>query len=328
MTEFGYALSSEQFPPDDLVQMAKRAEEHGFTYAFISDHFHPWISRQGHSAFVWAVLGAIARETSTLRIATGVTCPLFRTPPAIVAHAAATVEAMMPGRFMLGVGTGEALNEHIHGDAWPAVATRLEMLDEAIDAIRLLWEGGVQSHRGTYFTIDNAQLFTLPPAPPPILVAASGKKAAGLAGRKGDALVSTSPSAETVTAFEQAGGAGKPKYAQMTVCYGPDEDAARKLVLDVWPNAGMGGQLSQDVPTPSHFESIAELVREEDVAENVVCGPDPGKHLDMVRQYVDAGFDHVFFSQIGPDQEGFLRFYTEKVLPKLDVGTYASKRSA
>lgn len=328
MVEFGYALSSEELPPDDLVKYARRAEEEGFTFALISDHFHPWVSAQGNSAFVWSVLGAIAQATERLQVGTGVTCPLFRTPPSIVAHASATVAAMMPGRFFLGVGTGEALNEHIHGEAWPAVATRLEMLEEAIQAIRLLWEGGQQSHRGRYFTIDNAQLFTLPPEPPPIAVAAGGEKSAEIAGRLGDALVSTSPSADTIKAFEAAGGAGKPKYGQVTCCYGEDENAARRLVVETWPNAGMGGQLGQDVPTPAHFESIAELVTEDDIAGKVVCGPDPGKHVEQLQQYIDAGYTHVYIHQVGPDQEGFFRFYTEKVLPRLDVGTYASKRSA
>ena len=317
MTEYGYALSSEEHPPDDLVRYAKRAEEEGFTFALISDHFHPWVSRQGQSPFVWTVLGAIARETERLQVGTGVTCPLFRTPPAIVAHAAATVTAMMPGRFFLGLGSGEALNEHIHGQAWPAVEVRLEMMEEAIEAIRLLWKGGVQSHRGEHFTIDNAQLFTLPPEPPPIAVAAGGEKSAEIAGRLGDALVGTSPSEDTVKAFEKAGGAGKPKYAQVTCLYHEDEGTARKLALEIWPNAGMGGQLSQDVPTPSHFESIAELVGENDVAEKVVCGPDPGKHVEQIQKYVDAGYTHVYIHQVGPDQESFFRFYTEQVLPKV-----------
>ena len=317
MAEIGYALSSEEPPPNDLVRYAKRAEQEGYSFALISDHFHPWVSAQGHSPFVWSVLGAIAHATEKLRIGTGVTCPLFRTPPSVVAHAAATVAAMMPGRFFLGVGTGEALNEHIHGDAWPAVAIRLEMMEEAIEAIRLLWEGGQKSHRGKYFTIDNAQLFTLPPEPPAIAVAAGGEKSATIAGRLGDALVSTAPEADTIKAFEKAGGAGKPRYGQVTVCWAEDEAAARKLVLETWPNAGFGGQLSQDVPTPQHFESIAELVREDDVAEKVVCGPDAGRHLEAIQQFIEAGFDHVYVHQIGSDQEGFFRFYADEVLPKL-----------
>ena len=317
MTDYGYALSSEEHPPNDLVRYAKRAEEVGFTFALVSDHFHPWVSTQGHSPFVWSVLGGIAQATDRLRVGTGVTCPLFRTPPSIVAHAAATVTAMMPGRFFLGVGTGEALNEHIHGEAWPAVEIRLEMMEEAIEAMRLLWKGGVQSHRGKHYTIDNAQLFTLPPEPPPIAVAAGGEKAAEIAGRLGDAMVGTSPSEDTVKAFEKAGGAGKPKYGQVTCLYHEDEATARKQALQLWPNAGFGGQLSQDVPTPAHFESIAELVSEDDVAEKVVCGPDPGKHVEQIQKYVDAGYDHVYIHQVGPDQEGFFRFYTDQVLPKV-----------
>ena len=317
MTGFGYALSSEEHPPNDLVKYAKRAEDVGFTFALISDHFHPWVSAQGHSPFVWSVLGGIAEATERLRIGTGVTCPLFRTPPSIVAHAAATVAAMMPGRFFLGLGSGEALNEHIHGEAWPAVEVRMEMFEESIEAIRLLWKGGVQSYRGKHYTIDNAQLFTLPPEPPEIAIAAGGEKAAEVAGRLGDAFVGTAPNADAIKAFEKAGGAGKPKYGQVTCCYGEDESAARKLAHEIWPNAGFGGQLSQDVPTFSHFESIAELVSEDDVAEKVVCGPDAGKHIETLQEYIDAGYDHIYIHQVGPDQEGFFRFYTEQVLPKV-----------
>src|SRR5688500_17448288 len=212
MPEIGYALSSEEHSPTDLVRHARLAEEAGFTFALISDHYHPWIDRQGHSPFVWGVIGGISQQTERLVLGTGVTCPTICIHPAIIAHAAATAAAMMPGRFFLGVGSGENLNEHILGDQWPPVDVRLEMLEEAIEVIRLLWEGGLQSHYGEHFVVENARLYTLPDEPPPIHVAASGEKAAELAGRVGDGLIATSPEEATLKAFRAGGGDGKPIY--------------------------------------------------------------------------------------------------------------------
>lgn len=240
MVEIGYAISSEEVTPNAAVRNAQRAEEAGFRFALVSDHFHPWIDEQGHSPFVWSVLGGIATMTTTLRVGTGVTCPMIRIHPAIIAHAAATVAAMMPGRFFLGVGTGENLNEHILGDQWPAYNVRAEMLEEAIDVIRLLWQGGEQSHYGLYYTVEQARLYTLPDELPPIMIAAAGEKSAELAGRMGDGLISTAPKAEVVEAFEGEGGAGRPKYGQVTVCYAEDDATARKIAYRYWPNAALG----------------------------------------------------------------------------------------
>ena len=315
MAEIGYALSSEEHAPNDLVRYARRAEEVGFPFALISDHYHPWISRQGNSPFVWGVIGGIAHATQRLHLGTGVTCPLIRIHPAIVAQAAATAAAMMPGRFFLGVGTGENLNEHILGDRWPSADVRQEMLEEAIRVIRLLWQGGSRDHRGRYYTVENARIYTLPEELPPIMVAASGPQAAELAGRIGDGLIATSPRAELVQRFEAAGGAGKPRYGQVTVCWAEDEAEAKRTAHEWWPNTAVKGQLSQDLPTPSHFEQAAGMVREEDVAEALICGPDPERHVAAIRQFVDAGFDHVYVHQVGPDQEGFFRFYEREVLP-------------
>ena len=314
--EWGYALSSEEHRPVDMVRYAKRAEELGFSFLGVSDHFHPWTDSQGQSPFVWAVLGGIATATERIQVGTGVTCPLIRTHPAVIAQAAATTAAMMPGRFFLGVGTGEALNEHILGDRWPPADVRLEMLEEAIAVMRLLWQGGTKSHEGKHYRVENARIYTLPDAAPPVVVAASGEKAAQLAGRIGEGLMSTAPEAEVIKTFEQAGGSG-PKYAQITVCWAEDTDTAKKRAYEIWPNAAVSGQLSQDLPTPTHFEQAAEMVDEDDVAERVVCGPDPGPHIEMIEKYRDAGFDHVYFHQVGPDQDGFFRFYTDEVLPKL-----------
>ena len=311
----GYAISSEEHAPDALVRNARRAEAIGFEYALISDHFHPWTSRQGESPFVWGVIGAIAEATDDLRLGTGVTCPTIRMHPAIVAHAAATAAVQLPDRFFLGVGTGENLNEHVHGDRWPPHDVRLEMLEEAVDVIRSLWEGGMQSHRGTHYTVENAQLFTLPDSPPPIHVAAGGPSAASAAAEIGDGLITTAPDAGLVDTFSDAGGDG-PTYGQMTACWAETADEAREIAYEWWPNGAIGGELGQLLPTPAHFEQAAELVEPEDLAETIPTGPDPDEHVETIETYADAGYDHVYVHQIGPDQEGFFEFYEEEVLPR------------
>ncbi|MDP9368780.1 MAG: TIGR03557 family F420-dependent LLM class oxidoreductase [Chloroflexota bacterium] len=317
MVQVGYALSSEEHRPNDLVRHARLAEEAGFGFALISDHYHPWVDAQGHSPFVWAVIGGIAQVTERLRLGTGVTCPTIRVHPAVIAQAAATAAVMMPGRFFLGVGTGENLNEHILGDRWPEYDVRAEMLEEAVAVIRLLWQGGNQSHRGRHYTVENARLYTLPAEPTPIVVAAGGPKAAALSGRIGDGLCATTAERSLVEGFENAGGAGKPRYGQMTVCWAEDEASARRTAHEYWAFSSLPGELGQELPTPTHFEQAVQLVTEEQVAETVVCGPDAERHLAKLREYVDAGFDHVYVHQVGPDQEGFLRFYEREVLPRV-----------
>jgi len=313
----GYTLSSEEHGPNELVRNARAADDAGFEFATISDHFHPWVDAQGESPFVWSVIGGIAQATDRIRLGTGVTCPTIRIHPAIVAQAAATSQVMMEGRFFLGLGTGEELNEHVTGARWPGPEARLEMLEEAIDVLRLLWQGGYQSHQGRHYVVEQARIFTLHDEPPPIAVAASQPLAAQLAGRLGDALISVAPDDELVAEFEQAGGDGKPRYGQLHICYAEDERRARKTAHELWPNAAMGGALGQELATTSHYEAVAELVREEDVAASVVCGPDPDAHLEKIREYEQAGFTHVFVHQIGPEQDAFLRFYSEKILPEL-----------
>jgi coenzyme F420-dependent glucose-6-phosphate dehydrogenase len=317
MPQLGYALSSEEHAPNDLVRNARRAEEIGFTHALVSDHFHPWVDKQGQSPFVWAVLGGIAQVTERIQLGTGVTCPTIRTHPAVIAQAAATAAAMLPGRFFLGVGTGENLNEHVLGDAWPSGKVRLEMLAEALDLIRLLWQGGYQSHRGRHYTVEDARIYTLPDEPPPIMVAASKPGAAHLAGSQ-DGFIGVSPERELLAAFEAAGGKGKPRFGQVTVCWAKSEEEAKRTAHEWWPNAAIKGDLSQELPLPAHFEQAAEMVDEDDVAEMVVCGPDPNAHRDKIREFEKAGYDHVYVHQVGPDQEGFFAFYEREVLP--DVG--------
>lgn len=233
--EIGYSLSSEETRPNDLVHFAQRAEDVGFSFALISDHFHPWIDRQGQSPFVWSVVGAIAQVTRRLRLGTGVTCPIGRIHPAIIAQAAATAAVMLEGRFFLGVGTGENLNEHIVGLHWPSGQIRQEMLAEAIAMIRLLWRGGMTNQRGNYFTLENAQIFTLPDKPIPIMIAAASIRAAKFAGITGDGLISTVPKEDLVKKFRAAdNGTDKPCIGQMTVCWAKNKEEAKQIAHDWW----------------------------------------------------------------------------------------------
>ena len=317
MPELGFALSSEDHPPNELVRQAALAERAGFTFALISDHYHPWVDAQGHSPFVWSTLGGIAQATEKIRVGTGVTCPMIRIHPAIVAQAVATVAAMMPGRFFLGVGSGENLNEHVTGARWPLPDERLEMMEEAIEVMRLLWQGGEQTHRGKHYTVDHARVYTLPDEPPEIYIAAAAPKAAELAGRLGDGFISTSPEQEYVEQFAEAGGAEKPKLVMMHCAYDTDEKAALERATKLWPNLALKGPLGQELATPSDFEAAAEMVEEEDVGESTPCGPDPERYLEMIRKYDDAGFTHVYIHQIGENQDEFAEFAKTELMPKL-----------
>jgi len=317
MTELGYALSSEEHGPRELVAYSRRAEEAGFEFAMISDHFHPWTDSQGQSPFVWGVIGGIAEATDRLRLGTGVTCPTIRIHPAIVAQAGATAAAMMEGRFFLGVGAGENLNEHVVGEGWPAPDERLAMLEEAIEVIRLLWEGGDQTHRGEFYEVPQARLYTLPDEPPAIALAAAKPNAADLAGRAGDAFVNTAPDEELIEQFEQAGGKGKPKYGQITMCWAETEEQGRKTALEIWPNATLGGDLSYELPLPRHYEEATANVTEEDIGEAIPCGPDVDRYVEDIRTYERAGYTHIYFHQVGRDQEGFFRFFEEELKPRI-----------
>lgn len=316
MAEICYVLASEEHGPNELVRYARRAEEVGFNTAWISDHYHPWIDRQGESPFVWCVIGGIAAATERLRLGTGVTCPTIRIHPAIIAQATATAAAMLPSRFFFGIGSGENLNEHVLGDHWPPTDVRLEMLEEAVEVIRLLWQGGTHSHYGKHYTVENARIYTLPAEPPPVYVSAFGPKAIEVAARIADGYVGVAPDPEILRAFKEKAGEGKPRLGGMKVCWHEDEAEARRLVHELWPTEGLPGELGQELATPAHFEQAVSLVTEEMVTENIACGPDPERHLEVIRQYVDAGYDEIYVQQIGPDQEGFFRFYEREILPK------------
>jgi G6PDH family F420-dependent oxidoreductase len=312
----GYFLGCEEWGPHGLLEQARMAEEAGFDALWISDHYHPWNEQQGQSPFVWSVIGGLSQVTSRAKVVTAVTCPTVRIHPAVIAQAAATSAVMLNGRFELGVGSGEALNEHIFGDAWPSADVRLEMLEEAVGVIRLLWEGGVKDHEGKHYRVENARIYTLPDAPPPILVSGFGPKAIRLAGRIGDGYINIAPDAEMLGLFRSSGGGDKPAHGAFKVCYGDDEAEARERAHRIWPNEALPGELAQVLPTPAHFEQATRLVTEEMVAEAVPCGPDPEPHRETIRRYADAGYDEVYVQQIGPDQEAFFRFYEKEILPE------------
>ena len=314
----GYHLSTEEHPPVDLVRYAQMAESAGFNFATISDHFHPWLDQQGQSPFAWSVLGAVAQATTSLHVGTAVTCPIMRYRPEIVAQAAATVATMMPGRFFLGLGTGENLNEHILGRHWPPIAMRQEMLIESVDIIRALWRGDWTSHHGKHFTVEDARLYTMPDDPPPIYIAAVGPKSGKIAARVGDGLISTSPQSGLVEAFDDAGGRGKPHYGQMSICWARDMATARRTAYSSWRTQVVPGSLHANLPLPRDFDQISQLGSEDEVAKKIPLGPDPETYVSRIQQYAEAGFDHLFVHQIGPDQEGFFDFFSREVMPKIE----------
>ena len=315
--QIGYFLSCEEFGPAELLRQAKLAEDAGFQGLWISDHYHPWVDAQGQSAFVWSMIGALSQATERMTVTTAVTCPTVRTHPAIIAQAAATSAVLLPGRFNLGVGSGEALNEHILGDPWPAANVRLEMLEEAVEVIRELWTGRQVEHTGRHYRVDNARLYTLPPEDqlPKILVSGFGPKATELAARIGDGYCITMPDRDLIDLFRKDSG-GKPVQAGTKVCYGPDKAAAVTTVKERWPNEAIPGELSQVLPNPAHFEQIAQLVTEETIAEAVPCGPDLDEHVAALQDYADAGVDELYIQQIGSGHEDFFRVYAEEVLPR------------
>jgi G6PDH family F420-dependent oxidoreductase len=317
----GYFLSCEEYGPAELVEQARMAEQAGFESLWISDHFHPWNDAQGESPFVWSVIGAIAQVCS-LPITTAVTCPTVRVHPAIVAQAAATSAVLTGGRFILGVGSGEALNEHVTGARWPDATVRLDMLEEAVDVMRALWRGGYVDHHGEYYTVENARIYTLPDEPIPVYVSGFGPKAIDVAGRIGDGFVTTSPDADAIKQFRASGGEGKPVSAGYKVCWGRDDEPCIDTAHRLWANSGVPGELAQVLPSPRHFEQVSQLVTRESTADSIAYGSDVDRHVAAFRPYAEAGVDVVHISQMGAREDnstaaGFFEFYRDQVLPRL-----------
>lgn len=317
MAGYGLTLSSEEHPAKHLVAVAAAAEEAGFDFVSISDHFHPWISEQGHSPFVWSTLGAIAQATQDIAVGVGVSCPILRIHPAISAHAAATTSQLLGDRFTWGVGTGEALNEHVMGDRWPPADTRLEMLEEAIELIHRLWEGESVTHRGRYFTVEDARIFDAPDPVPPIVVSAFGEQSARLAARLGDGLWTTGLRSDVIETYRSAGGKG-PVWSQLSLCWDEDREKALDRAHRIWPNTALPGQLAQDLPTVKHFEQATALITRTDIENSgLPLGPEPGPILESMSAAVEAGIHHIYLHQIGDPLQGFIEFWSAELRPNL-----------
>ena len=315
---FGYFLSSEEYTTGELVEQARAAEEAGFEALWISDHFHPWNDEQGQSPFVWSIIGAIS-QVCDLPVTTAVTCPTVRTHPVIIAQAAATSAAMLDGKFILGVGSGEALNEHILGTPWPSADIRLEMLEEAVELIRRLWEGDFVTTEGKHYKVDTARIYTLPDQPPPIYVSAFGPKALDVAARIGDGFITTQDDAEMVSSWKEKSG-GKPAQGGVKVSWADTKDEGVDIAHRLWANSGLTGELSQVLPSPRHFEQASELVTRESTAESIVAGPDIDSHIEAMKSYVDAGLDEVYVANMGPHYLPMIEAYGREVLPALRNG--------
>jgi G6PDH family F420-dependent oxidoreductase len=314
--QFGYKLSAEGFGPKELINQAVRAEQAGFDFVEISDHYHPWLDVQGHSPFAWTVLGAIAARTGTLGLATGVTCPSVRYHPAIIAQAAATLGIVSDHRFTLGIGAGERLNEHVVGQGFPSVRGRHERLREALDIINLLWQGGYQSYEGKHLQLEDARVFDLPDRLPVIAVAAGGEEAAKLAATHGTGLFATEPRRDLVETFAANGGRG-PAYAEVPMAWAPTEQAAVDEVLKTTAWAVTGWKVMSELPNPANFAAAAATVKADDVRKQFAVGPNPEPYVRAVRKYADAGFDHIVLQNAGPDPEGFIDFFAKELSDQL-----------
>jgi len=311
----GYFLSCEEYTPAELIEQARLAEEAGFDGLWISDHYHPWVDAQGQSPFVWSMIGALS-QVSRLPVTTAVTAPIMRIHPAIIAQAAATSAVLHEGRFVLGVGSGEALNEHIYGDAWPRAEVRLEMLEEAVEVMRELWAGGFVDHDGEHYVVENARVYTLPEQPPKVYMSGFGPKSIDLAARIGDGFVSTKPVAEDVERFRSNGGGDKVAQGGFKACWAPTVGQAVDIAYEKWPNSGVPGELSQVLPSPKHFEQASQLVTKEQIKGSFVCGPDAGPQVEMVGTYADAGYDEVYVANVGPNYRELIDLYAKEILPQ------------
>lgn len=317
--KLGFKLIAEAYGPTEIVEQAVRAEEAGFDFVEVSDHFHPWVSEHEHSGFAFSMLAAIAARTSAIGLATGVTCPFIRYHPAIVAQAAATTAILSGGRFTLGVGAGERLNEHVVGAGWPAVTRRHEMLREALEIIRVLWSGGYHSYDGKHLRLEDARIFDLPDDLPEIAVAAGGTQAARVAGELGDALFVTEPREDLIAAYEAAGGRGH-RYAEVPLAWAPSVEAAAESARRLFRFGVTGWKVQAELPNPVNFDAATELVTAEHMREQFGCGPDVARHVEVARQFADAGYDRLALINAGPDVDGFLDFFIKELAPELRAG--------
>jgi G6PDH family F420-dependent oxidoreductase len=316
MTRYGYTLFCESTPPTDLVHQAVLAEKAGFDFLVISDHYHPWLTNQEHAAFAWSILGAVASATENIGIATMVTCPIMRYHPAIVAQAAATVAVLSGGRFTLGLGSGERLNEHIIGSGWPSVRVRQDMLDEAVSIIKLLHSGGYRSFDGDYFSLDDARVFDLPENEIPIFLAAGGKSAATLAAKHGGVCI-TEPNTEIVEQYVTAGGNAKDTWGQVILSWDSDEDTAMQTAYDEFRFSAGGWKVQAELPNPVNFDAATKNVRPIDLTESIPCGPSASTHRKAIKKFTKAGIQNLAVAYPGKDTEGFMKFWKTELQPSL-----------
>jgi G6PDH family F420-dependent oxidoreductase len=317
MTLIGYTMMCEQAGPKQLVRDVALAEEAGFDFAVISDHYFPWLESQGHSPYAWSVLGAAAQATDRIPLMTYVTCPIRRYHPAVVAQKAATMQLLSDGRFTLGLGAGENLNEHIVGGQWPIAAHRHEMLTEAVEIIRELWAGGSVTYRGKYFDVESAKIWDLPETAPPLGIACSDQASCHLAGRHADVMIAVQPEPDLGRMFDEAGGNGKPRVGQIALAYDTDEQAAIKRVMDQFRWFTGGWRVNAELPLPASFDVASKMVREEDVTAQMPCGPDVQRHLAGIREFEAAGYTHIALVQVGADsQEAFMSWAATELLPE------------
>ncbi len=308
----------EQSAPSALIADAIHAEEAGFDFAVISDHYFPWLDSQGHAPNAWPVLGAVAQATSSIELMTYVTAPIMRYHPAVIAQQAATVDLISEGRFTLGLGAGENLNEHVVGRGWPAVNVRHEMLEEALEIISALFQGGYVNFAGTHFRVDSAKLWDLPEPPPRIALAVSGTQSVGLTRGLVDALIAVEPDADLIAKYDDAGGAGKPKIGQVPICWDPDRDTAVERAHDQFRWFAGGWKVNAELPGTAAFAAATQFVTKDDVADSIPCGPDLDIHVAAVREFLDAGFTHVAAVQIGGERQSeFLDWSQRELLPAL-----------
>ena len=315
--DIGYTLMGEQRGPKDLVADAVLAEQAGFDFLVASDHFSPWLEEQGHAPYTWSVLGAVAQATSTIPFMTYVTCPILRYHPAVVAQKAATVQLLADGRFSLGLGSGEQLNEHVVGRGWPPVDVRQDMLTEAVEVIRALWEGGFCNYRGTHFQVESAKLYDLPQELPPIGIAGSGGQSTALAASHGDFLIATEPKPEIVQAYRDAGGKGD-VVGQFPVCFG-EPDAALRTLHEQFRWGGLGWKVNAELPGTAAFDAASQFVRPEDLGSLAAWGEEVGPYVEKVQAFADAGFSRIALVQVGPEQAEFCSWFTSTLRPALDV---------
>ncbi|WP_309067567.1 LLM class F420-dependent oxidoreductase [Microbacterium sp.] len=318
MTRFGYTLMTEQSGPRELVRYAQRAEEVGFDFEVSSDHYSPWLTTQGHAPYAWSVLGAVAQATSRVDLMTYVTCPTMRYHPAVVAQKAATMQLLSEGRFTLGVGSGESLNEHVVGEGWPGVDQRQDMLVEAIEIIRALHTGELVTYDGTYFRVDSARVWDAPEGGVPIGVAVSGESSLSRLAPLGDHLIAVQPEADLVRGWDERHSGESRKIGQVPISWDPDKDAAIARAHEQFRWFAGGWSVNADLPTPAGFAAASQFVRPEDVASSIACGPDLDELAESVRPFLDAGFTDVAIVQIGDArQQEFLDQVAEPLLERL-----------